>query len=216
LRWYEGQCALLDGEFEEAAAEFDEVLAMLPGELGPKLALAAAAELRGAHDEASRYYETIWRTEHTYYSAAFGLARERARVGDRLDAIRPLDEIPISSAHYTAAGTTAVDILLDGRTPDELDEETLIDAGNRAARLKLESVAKRAELRLLVLGAALEWLEAGHESHAQRLLGTGFDESGIRIGMERCYRELAHQSTDTWERIALVERANAIRPRTRL
>ena len=51
------------------------VLTMLPGELDPKLALAATAELRGAHDEAARYYETVWRTNHSFYSAAFGLAR---------------------------------------------------------------------------------------------------------------------------------------------
>ena len=44
---------------------FDAVLTMLPGELDPKLALAATAELRGAHDEATRYYETVWRTNHT-------------------------------------------------------------------------------------------------------------------------------------------------------
>ena len=40
--------------------------------------------------------------------------------------------------------------------------------------------------------------------------------ASIRTGMERSYRELAHETTDTWERIALVEQANAIRPRTRV
>jgi serine/threonine-protein kinase PknG len=34
--------------------------------------------------------------------------------------------------------------------------------------------------------------------------------------MERSYRELAHESDDTWDRIALVEQANEIRPRTRV
>jgi serine/threonine-protein kinase PknG len=34
--------------------------------------------------------------------------------------------------------------------------------------------------------------------------------------MEHCYRELAHETTGTWERIALVEKANAVRPRTRV
>jgi serine/threonine-protein kinase PknG len=36
------------------------------------------------------------------------------------------------------------------------------------------------------------------------------------MGMELCYRELARGTADTWERIALVEKANAIRPRTRI
>ena len=65
LTWYSGQCALLEGDFDAAAADFDAVLTMLPGELDPKLALAATAELRGAYDEAARYYETVWRTNHS-------------------------------------------------------------------------------------------------------------------------------------------------------
>ena len=36
LPWYSGQCALLEGDFDRAAADFDEVLATLPGELPPK------------------------------------------------------------------------------------------------------------------------------------------------------------------------------------
>ena len=135
---------------------------MLPGELDPKLALAATAELRGAYDEAARYYETVWRTNHSFYSAAFGLARLRARAGDRAGAIATLDQITTASAHFTAAGTTAIEILLDGRTSDNLDEPTLLDAGKRASTLTLESATKRATIRLKVLGAALDWLEAGN------------------------------------------------------
>jgi serine/threonine-protein kinase PknG len=71
-------------------------------------------------------------------------------------------------------------------------------------------------IRLRVFGAALGWLRAGNQNSAPRLLGTEFDESGIRTGMERAYRELAHEATDVWERIALVEKANTIRPRTRV
>ncbi len=115
-----------------------------------------------------------------------------------------------------AAGATAIEILLEGRTPENLDEQTLLDAGKRAAALNLESATKRAAIRLRVLGAALDWLREGNKTTAARLLGAAFDEPGIRIGMERSYRELAHQTTDTWERIALVERANEIRPRTRV
>jgi len=62
----------------------------------------------------------------------------------------------------------------------------------------------------------LGWLRAGNQTSAPRLLGAAFDEPGIRTGMERAYRELAHEATDMWERIALVEKANTIRPRTRV
>jgi serine/threonine-protein kinase PknG len=216
LPWYGGQCGLLEGEFNNAAVDFDVVLAMLPGELAPKLAIAATAELRDARDDAAHYYETVWRTDHSYVSAAFGLARQRARGGDRAGAITALDEVPDASAHFTAARATAIEILLEGRTPENLDERTLLDAGKRAAALTVESAAKRATIQLRVLDAALGWLQAGNEPKAARLLGGDFDEPGIRAGMERCYRELAHETTDMWERIALVENANTIRPRSRV
>ena len=174
LTWYSGQCALLEGEFDKAAADFDAVLATLPGELAPKLAIAATAELRDARDDAARYYETVWRTDHSYVSAAFGLARQRARAGDRAGAITALDQVTAASAHFTAAGATAIEILLDGRTPENLDEQTLLDAGKRAAALTLESATKRATIRLRVLGAALGWLQAGNKTTAPRLLGARF------------------------------------------
>jgi serine/threonine-protein kinase PknG len=216
LTWYGAQSALLEGEFDRAAADFDAVLAKLPGELGPKLAIAATAELRDAPDDAARYYETVWRTDHSKVSAAFGLARQRARAGDRVGAIAALDQIPRESAHFTAAGAMAIEILLDGRTPEELDEQTLLEAAKRASALAVESPAKRASIRLRVLGAALGWLQAGNKNTATRLLGAAFDEAGIRAGLERGYRALAHQTTGMWERIALVEKANTIRPRTRV
>jgi serine/threonine-protein kinase PknG len=216
LAWYSGQCALLEDEFNKAAANFDTVLATLPGELAPKLAIAATAELREMRQEAARYYETVWRTDHSYVSAVFGLARQRVVAADRAGAIAALDQVPTDSAHFTAAGATAIEILLSGRTPESLDEQTLRDAGRRAAALNVESTTKRAMIRLLVLGAALGWLRAGNQTPTPRLLGAAFDEPGIRTGMERSYRELAHEATDMWERIALVEKANTIRPRTRV
>nr|WP_029114399.1 serine/threonine-protein kinase [Mycobacterium sp. URHB0044] len=216
LAWYNAQCALLEGDYGTAAYDFEAVLATLPGELAPKLAIAATAELRGAHDDAARYYDTVWRTDHGYVSAAFGLARQRARAGDRAAAVKALDEVPTASAHHTAAAATTIEILLDGREPKDLDGQTLLDAGKRAGALTLESATKRAMIRLQVLGAALGWLQAGKKPPAPRLLGADFDEPGIRAGMERCYRDLAHEMTDVWERIALVEKANAVRPRTRL
>jgi serine/threonine-protein kinase PknG len=216
LAWYSGQCALLEDDLDKAAVDFDTVLATLPGELAPKLAIAATAELREKRQEAARYYETVWRTDHSYVSAVFGLARQRMQVADRAGAVSVLDQVPSDSAYFTAAGATAIEVLLDGQTPESLDEQTLLDAGKRAAALNVESATKRAIIRLSVLGAALGWLRAGNQNDAQRLLGAAFDEADIRTGMESAYRELAHESTDVWERIALVEKANTIRPRTRV
>jgi serine/threonine-protein kinase PknG len=216
LTWYSGQCALLEGAFDKAFTDFDAVLALLPGELAPKMAIAATAEMRGARDAAARYYQVVWRTDRSYVSAAFGLARQRVAVGDRVGAVAALDQVPTDSAYFTAAAATAIEILLDGRKPEDLDEQILVDAGNRTAELNLESATRRATIRLGVLSAALTWLRAGHQTGAEWLLGSSFDEPSIRTGMERSYRELAHETTDMWERIALVEKANKIRPRTRV
>ena len=51
-------------------------------------------------------------------------------------------------------------------TSDNVDEPTLLDAGTRASTLTLESATKRATIRLKVLGAALDWLEAGNTPKA--------------------------------------------------
>jgi serine/threonine-protein kinase PknG len=216
LTWYAGQCALLEGEPGKAAVDFGKVLAELPGELTPKLAFAAASELQDARDHAARYYEIVWRTDRSYVSAAFGLARQRALAGDRAGAVAALDQVPTESAHFSVAAATAIEILLDGREPENMDEQTLLDAGRRAAALVLESTEKRAAMRLRVFSAALGWLQAGNSPRTPRLLGTDFEEPDIRTEMEKCYRQLAHSTAGTWERIALVERANAIRPRTRV
>lgn len=216
LTWYSGQCALLDGDFARAAEDFTSVLASLPGEVAPKFALAVTAELRGQGEVAQHYFERVWRTDNTYVSAAFGLARQRARTGDRAGAVAALDEVPQASALHTTAGATAVEFLLEGRSPQDLDERTLLDAGNRADSLTLESAKKRAQIRLRVLDAALGWLHAGNQPSAPELLKRPFDERGVRTGMESCYRELAHDATDLWQRIALVQKANTTRPRTRV
>ena len=215
LVWYGALCALLEHDFDNAAADFDRVLAMLPGELAPKLAIAATTELRGDVDEAVRYYETVWRTDHSKISAAFGLARLRARAGDRSAAVAALDEVDAQSAHFTAAGTAAIEALLEHRSAEDIDEQTLLDAGARTDALTFDSSAKRASVRLLVLTAALNWLAAGNTNTSPQLLGAAFDEATIRTGMERAYRDLARATTDMWDRITLVEKANAIRPRTR-
>jgi len=216
LRWYTGQCALLEGDAAQADQEFEAVLACLPGELAPKVALAAAAELRGAHDRALRYYDIVWRTDRGYVSAAFGLARVRARNGDRAGAVEALDGVAPTSAQYSTARVTAVEMLLDGATTETVDEPTLVDAGTRTAALTLDSAARRASTQLRVLEAALAWLRAGRTPATQRLLGVEFTETGVRSVMERSYRDLAHETTDVWERISLVQKANAIRPRTLL
>jgi serine/threonine-protein kinase PknG len=65
-----------------------------------------------------------------------------------------------------------------------------------------------------LLGVALESLPGGGAVPAGTLVGCELSESGLRSGLERCYRQLARLADTPEERIALVDRANAVRPRT--
>ncbi|MEU0505406.1 tetratricopeptide repeat protein [Nocardia sp. NPDC005998] len=220
LAWYRGQAELLAGDFDAAYAEFDAVYAALPGEAAPKLAQAAVAELAGAQPDrrqAAHYYDTVWRTDHNYVSAAFGLARLRSEDGNRDGAVTVLDQVDSASALYTEARLTAVQTMLADRTPDELSEPILRDAGGRVEALRIDSKSRGAHARIRVLDAALDWLCAGKAPTTHgALLGANLDQDGVRTGLERCYRDLARETDDMWTRFELVDRANAIRPRTTL
>ena len=76
--------------------------------MAPRLALAAACELAGDRRRAARRYERVWRVDHGYVSAAFGLARTRAAAGDRAGAVAVLDEVPDTSSQYIAAQVAAL------------------------------------------------------------------------------------------------------------
>ncbi len=92
LVWYRAVSELLTGDYDSATTHFTEVLDTFPGELAPKLALAATAELAGNVDE-QKYYQTVWKTNDGVISAAFGLARWLSAEGDRSAAVRTLDEV---------------------------------------------------------------------------------------------------------------------------
>ncbi|WP_431951958.1 tetratricopeptide repeat protein [Nocardia lijiangensis] len=217
LAWYRGQARVLARDFAAARAEFEAVYAALPGEPAPKLALAAMAELAADGASAARYYDTVWRTDHAFTAAVFGLARVRCDAGDRDGAVAVLDQVDRTSSLYTDAGVAAVDALLAGRAPAELSESVLRDAGGRVGALAIDAKRRDAEVRMRVLDAALAWLGGGvaATNHAP-LLGVPLDKEGVRTGLERCYRDLARETDDMWTRFELVDRANAIRPRTTL
>ncbi|HEX5403757.1 MAG TPA: serine/threonine protein kinase [Pseudonocardiaceae bacterium] len=92
--WQRGRDALAEGLPADARYWFNEVYAALPGELAPKLALAAAAELSGMDDEAAKYYGSVWATDHHCHSAAFGLARIRQSRDDRAGVEAVLRSVP--------------------------------------------------------------------------------------------------------------------------
>lgn len=214
IDWYRALAELARGG-SAARAMFDDLYSLLPGELAPKLALAAAAEQAGDLAAAARYYELVWTTDRSYVSAAFGLARVRLAAGDRTGAVTALDSVPASSVHYLQAQVAAISARIRGRAGAEPAADAVITAGSRLAELGLDA-ERRERLEAEVLEAALCCALAGSangsNAHAW-VLGLPMSERELRAGLERTYRILAHLAHDPAERIALVDKANTVRPR---
>ena len=94
----QGGGVLLTGDYDSASKHFNEVLDTFPGELAPKLALAATAELAGTSEE-RRFYETVWHTDNNIIS---GRLRSGARaVGRRR---------PLWRGHHTGRSTRRITV----------------------------------------------------------------------------------------------------------
>ncbi len=209
LTWFRAVSGLLTADYETATKHFTEVLDHLPGELAPKLALAATAELASSTAE-EPFYRTVWNTDNGSISAAFGLARAQSALGEREAAVRTLDEVPPSSRHFTTARLTSAVTLLSGRTINEVTEEQLREAAHRVESLP-SSEPRVLQLRALVLGTALDWI-ADHEAASNHILGFPFTPHGLQLGVEAALRALARIAPTQAHRYALVDMANTVRP----
>ncbi|MFC5006286.1 tetratricopeptide repeat protein [Dactylosporangium cerinum] len=213
--WHAGLIALTTGQFDEACGHLGAVYDALPGEPAVRLALAAANELAGDTVAAVRRYERVWRVDHAFVSAAFGLSRVLFSGRDRAGAIRILDEVPDTSSQHVAAQIAAVRVAVDP-TAGPLSEGDFIDASQRLERLRLDA-RRQATLAVDVFSGALRWLGAAPIPGAGvsgQLLGHRLSERDLRSGLERTYRMLASLEPDRRARHALVDQANAARPWT--
>jgi serine/threonine-protein kinase PknG len=216
--WYRGLIALTNGRPDEARTLFTAVYEALPGEAAPKLAIAACAELMHDYDVAAHFYEIVWRTDHSYVSAAFGLGRVHLEQGNRLGAMAAFDAVPETSTHHTAAKEAALRALLVHRVPGDLSGADIGVVDNRfawlTARLDPEHVNR---LALEVLDTALKQVEVrlpADVQPGQKLIGRLVTERELRFGLEEKYRALARLAGDRTSRIDLVDLANSVRPRT--
>ncbi len=219
IDWYRGLIELAGGRSRVAQVAFEAVYDDLPGEIAPKLALAVSAEGVGDYFGAARYYELVWRTDRSYVSAAFGLARVYLAQGARASAIEVLEAVPASSSHHVAAQVAAIKIKTrvngGAKEPVPVSERDLVDASARLERLQLDA-ERRTKLSAEVLEAAYDWLRApqGQPTSGAKVLGCALDERDLRFGLERCYRTLARLAGTVDQRVELVDKANKIRPRT--
>jgi serine/threonine-protein kinase PknG len=217
--WYGGLIGLAANEPKRAASDFNLVYDMLPGEPAARLALGVADELAGRRDIAAGRYARVWRMDHGFVSAAFGLARCRLAAGDRTGAVVVLDEVPDSSSQHVAAQVAALRASLD-KASGTLAEGDLLAASMRLESLKLDA-QRRATLAIELFRTALEWLGVGGAPPAParpqangKVLGQALEERDIRFGLERAYRALATLEPDPLARYTLVDQANEVRPRT--
>jgi serine/threonine-protein kinase PknG len=209
LVWYRAVAELLTGDYDSAIKHFCEVLDTFPGELAPKLALAATAELASNADE-HKFYQAVWKTNDGVISAAFGLARALSAEGDRTGAVRTLDEVPATSRHFTTARLTSAVTLMSGRSTNEITEQQIRDAARRVEALP-PTEPRVLQIRALVLGGAMDWLE-DNEASTNHILGFPFTEHGLRLGVEASLRSLARVAPTQRHRYTLVDMANKVRP----
>lgn len=211
LVWFRGVVELLCGDYAAASKHFAEVLDTFPGELAPKMALAATSELAGTGDERG-FYQSVWTTDDGVISAAFGLARALSVDGDRAAAVATLDRVPATSRYFTTARLTSAMTLLSGRSNTEITEDDIRDAGRRVEALP-ETEPRVLQIRTLVLGAAMDWLVDGdNAASTNHILGFPFTDHGLRLGVESSLRGLARVAPTRAHRYALVDMANAVRP----
>lgn len=209
LIWFRAVSELLTTDYDSATEHFTEVLNTFPGELAPKLALAATAELAGNTDEV-KFYDTVWSTDNNVISAGFGLARAKSAEGDREGAVRTLDAVPATSRYFTTARLTSAVALLSGRSMGELTEEQIRDAARRVEALP-DTEPRVLQIRALVLGTALDWIGENKPS-TNHILGFPFTSHGLQLGVEASLRGLARVAPTRAHRYALVDMANAVRP----
>jgi serine/threonine-protein kinase PknG len=220
VAWTTGLNALAQSDFDRALREFRGVYASLPGELAPKLAMAYAAESSGDLQSAEHWYDIVSTTDPSFTGAVFGLARCRSGIGDVAGAIAAYERVPSTSSTYVDAQVARTRLMLDPEARD-LTVDDVVAAGRVVDDLTLPKEIQ-ARLTADVLAAALELVQHTNgtapdpDAVAPMVLGCPLTEVGVRLGLELTYRRLALQSPAGAERIALVDRANELRPRTML
>ncbi len=219
IDWFRGLASLVAGDTEAARERFTAVLDALPGEVAPKLALAGCAQRDGAAGLAAHLYGTVWRTDQSYVSAAFGLARACFALGDHAAMAAALEAVPDSSRYGVTGRLCAILAWCRGHPDGQAPAPDFFTAAEQLSTLDLDD-RRRAHAIAEVLETVLGWERAGRPwPHAAApipatLLDHPLDQHGIRDGLEAAYRQLARLAPTTSERIALVDKANDRRNRS--
>lgn len=214
VNWYMGHLRLLQKNFKDAVRCFDEVFSELPGELAPKLALGIALEMADDLKTASKYYMIASRTDPSYISATFGLARCRLKSGDKAGAIDAYRRVPSSSSAYEQTQLTIAQTLINA-TPRPPSEKELQEASAAIESLKIEGIARHRISAQLFMQAIKQVTSQVIKSNSPgQILGCSFQEKALREGAEKELRACARYAQSNEAKIALIDEANRIRPLT--
>jgi serine/threonine-protein kinase PknG len=214
--WWEGVLNLANGDCNDACAVFEKVAAELPGELAPRLALATAQESGGQPTEAAGLYDLVSVTDPSYATAAFGLARARRVTGDRRGAAAALHRVPAKSSTYQAAQARLCTTLSENGGVGAPSVDDLISAAAALDHITGDPGVRAALTRdILTAGLSLIGLDPA-ANPAVELAGVPLEEQSVRRALEGVCRTLAKLSSTDRERFALVDQANAYRPKTLL
>ncbi len=208
--WIQGLAALARRDNAAAQAAFNAVYGQVPGELAPKLGLAFACEVSGEGAIADSLYAVCARTDGNYTPVgAFGMARVRQGAGNVTGAVDALDLIPTTSRAYAPARQQRARLLAESGQ----GLSTLSEALSSVEGVPMDPTDK-AQLTVVVMERALAWVTSpqARPTKGITLAGHPATVSGVRQGLEAAYRQLAAVTPDDGERVALVDRANAVRP----
>ena len=135
------------------------------------------------------------------------------RAGRRAEAVAALDAVPDSSSQYVTAQLAAARAAVQplGGLGPEPDEVGIHAAAARVERLPLDPATGH-RISAILLARALDLAKAG--VRAAPLLGSTWAVRDLRSALEARLRATARLTSDVGERVALVDRANAQRPRT--
>lgn len=215
IHWYRGLLHLESGDPARAAELFSKVWTEIPGEVAPKVAVAVAAERAGEYGRAAALYELAASVDSTYVSAPFGLARCRAAQGDRAGAVAAYRQVPPSSAAFAGAQVESARTLAGARSNDAPTSSELEAAARTIDQLQIDA-SERSRLAAEVLERALAAMGAGTlaPDASKKLFGGGLTQGDLRLRLESVYRDQARMAPTDAERVALVDRANLVRPRS--
>jgi serine/threonine-protein kinase PknG len=220
MDWYGGLRSLVNQDVKAARQAFAGVLDALPGEAAPKLALALCAACDGDAIHAERGYATVWQTDRSYVSAAFGLARARFALGDVAGSAAAVEAVLDSSRYAVTARLCAILVRARGRAAGQPPVADFFAAAEQLNTLDIDE-RRRALATAEVLETALSW-ERAHRpwphgtttSIPDTLLGHPLNERGVRSALEEAYRKLARLAATPAEKIAFVDKANEYRNRS--